>query len=115
MVDKFQRIYISTVEGAFEAMLRDALSQVADDGLIKLVVFCNACDGGEYKQHDHLVHLSVNAVILLLFLNLFCHGCFPFCLSFSLSYSARNSCKSARISSGRSGKIIGRVRLGKMA
>ena len=51
MVDKIQRIYISTVEGAFEAMLRDALSQVADDGLIKLVVFCHACDGGEYKQN----------------------------------------------------------------
>ena len=51
MVDKIQRIYISTVEGAFEAMLRGVLSQVADEGLIKLVIFCHACDGGEYKQH----------------------------------------------------------------
>ena len=51
MVDKIQRIYISTVEGAFEAMLRGVLSQVADEGLIKLVIFCHACDGGEYKQN----------------------------------------------------------------
>ena len=51
MVNKTQRIYISTVEGTFEEMLRNALSQVAGEGLMKLVVFCHACDGGEYKQN----------------------------------------------------------------
>ena len=51
MVNKTQRIYISTVEGAFEEMLRNALSQVAGEGLMKLVVFCHACDSDEYKHN----------------------------------------------------------------
>lgn len=51
MVDKTQRIYTSAVEGAFEEMLRDALSQVDATGLIKLAIFCKPAYNNEYKQN----------------------------------------------------------------
>ena len=49
MVDKTQRIYTSTVEGAFEEMLRSALLQVDAVGLIKLAIFHKPADDGEYR------------------------------------------------------------------
>ncbi len=51
MVNKIQRIYTSTIEGAFEQMLRSALSQVDSFGLIKLAIFSQAANGDEYKQN----------------------------------------------------------------
>ncbi|MBR5593558.1 MAG: hypothetical protein IKW46_05730 [Bacteroidaceae bacterium] len=51
MVDKFQRIYISTVEGAFEEMLHSALSQIDAVGLIKLAIFSQPADNFEYREN----------------------------------------------------------------
>lgn len=51
MVDKTQRIYTSTVEGAFEEMLRSALLQVDTVGLIKLAIFHKPADDCEYRQN----------------------------------------------------------------
>ena len=50
MVEKIQRIYTSTVEGAFEEMLRDALLQVDAAGLIKLAIFNLPADNCGYRQ-----------------------------------------------------------------
>ena len=50
MVEKIQRIYTSTVEGAFEEMLRDALLQVDAAGLIKLAIFNKPADNCEYRK-----------------------------------------------------------------
>ena len=51
MVKKFQRIYTSTTAGAFEEMLRDALSQVDADGVIKLAIFNLPANNSEYKKN----------------------------------------------------------------
>ena len=51
MVDKTQQIYTSTVEGAFEEMLRSALLQVDAVGLIKLAIFHKPADNCEYRQN----------------------------------------------------------------
>ena len=51
MVNKIQRIYTSTVEGAFEEMLRSALSQVDSVALIKLAIFGKPADNSEYRQN----------------------------------------------------------------
>ena len=51
MVDKTQQIYTSTVEGAFEEMLRSALLQVDAVGLIKLAIFHKPADDCEYRQN----------------------------------------------------------------
>ena len=51
MVDKTQRIYTSTVEGAFEEMLRSALLQADAVGLIKLAIFHKPADDREYRQN----------------------------------------------------------------
>lgn len=51
MVNKFQRIYTSTIEGAFEEMLRSALSQVDATALIKLAIFNLPANNGEYKKN----------------------------------------------------------------
>ena len=51
MVNKTQRIYTSTIEGAFEEMLRDALLQVDATGVIKLAIFNLPTNNCEYKQN----------------------------------------------------------------
>ena len=51
MVNKIQRIYTSTTEGAFEQVLRSALSQVDAAGLIKLAIFSQAANNSEYAQN----------------------------------------------------------------
>ena len=51
MVNKTQRIYTSTIEGAFEEMLRSALSQVDATALIKLAIFNLPANNGEYKKN----------------------------------------------------------------
>lgn len=51
MVKKFQRIYTSTTAGAFEEMLRSALSQVDATALIKLAIFNLPANNGEYKKN----------------------------------------------------------------
>ena len=51
MVNKTQRIYTSTIEGAFEEMLRSALSQVGSVALIKLAIFSKSSDNCEYRQN----------------------------------------------------------------
>lgn len=51
MVDKTQRIYTSTVEGAFEEMLRSALLQVDAAGVIKLAIFNKPTDNSGYRQN----------------------------------------------------------------
>ena len=51
MVKKFQRIYTSTIEGAFEEMLRNALLQVDATGVIKLAIFNLPADNCEYRQN----------------------------------------------------------------
>ena len=51
MVNKIQRIYTSTTEGAFEEMLRSALLQVDAGALIKLAIFGKPADNSEYRQN----------------------------------------------------------------
>ena len=51
MVNKTQRIYTSTIEGAFEEMLRSVLSQVDATALIKLAIFNLPANNGEYKKN----------------------------------------------------------------
>ena len=51
MVRRFQRIYTSTIEGAFEEMLRSALSQIGATAPIKLAIFCKPADNSEYKHN----------------------------------------------------------------
>ena len=51
MVNKTQWIYTSTIEGAFEEMLRDALLQVDAAGVIKLAIFNLPTSNCEYKQN----------------------------------------------------------------
>lgn len=51
MVDKFQKIFTSDVCEAFEEMLRSALLQAGEDGLIKIAVFCYAGNNNEYLQN----------------------------------------------------------------
>ena len=51
MVNKTQRIYTSTIEGAFEEMLRSALSQVDATALIKLAIFNLPANNSEYKKN----------------------------------------------------------------
>ena len=50
MVEKIQRIYTSTVDGAFEKMLHSALLQVDVAGLIKLAIFNLPADNCGYRQ-----------------------------------------------------------------
>ncbi len=51
MIDKTQRIYVSTTEGAFEEMLLSAFSQVDATALIKLAIFSKPADNTEYRQN----------------------------------------------------------------
>ncbi|MBR5861322.1 MAG: hypothetical protein IKY71_08260 [Bacteroidaceae bacterium] len=51
MVNKIQRIYTSAIEGAFEEMLHNTLSQINANALIKLSVFGKPADYNEYKQN----------------------------------------------------------------
>ena len=51
MVNKTQRIYTSTIEGAFEEMLRNALLQIDATGVIKLAIFSLPTDNCEYRQN----------------------------------------------------------------
>ena len=50
MVEKIQRIYTSTVDGAFEKMLHSAVLQVDAAGLIKLAIFNQPADNCGYRQ-----------------------------------------------------------------
>ena len=50
MVNRAQRIYTSTVEGAFEEMLRNALSQIDVAGVTKLAIFSQSTNNCEYRQ-----------------------------------------------------------------
>lgn len=52
MVDKTQRIYTSTIEGTFEEMFRDTLSQVDVAGLIKIAVFYYTSNNNEYRRNS---------------------------------------------------------------
>ena len=51
MVKRHQRIYTSVVEGAFEEMLRDVLSLVDSQNLIKLAIFSKPTDNCGYWQN----------------------------------------------------------------
>ena len=51
MVNKIQRIFTSDIEGAFEEMLRNALSHIDVAGVIKLAIFSHPADNCEYRQN----------------------------------------------------------------
>lgn len=55
MVNKQQLIHTSTAEGAFEEMLRNALSLVDADGLIKLTIFSKPENDDEYWQNLSII------------------------------------------------------------
>ena len=70
MVKKIQQIYTSTTAGAFEEMLRDALSQVDADGVIKLAIFnLPAMQIAEGNLLLHSVKISISFLVLFLSLS----------------------------------------------
>ena len=62
MVDKTQRIYASTIAGAFEEMLRNALSRVDATALVKLAIFSHPADNAEYRQNLAIIDNVVKEI-----------------------------------------------------
>ena len=62
MVEKTQRIYTSTVNGAFEEMFRSALLQTDAVGLIKLAIFHKPADDGEYRLNLAIIDMVTKEI-----------------------------------------------------
>ena len=62
MVNKTQRIYVSTIDGAFEEMLRNALSRVDATALVKLAIFSHPADNAEYRQNLAIIDNVVKEI-----------------------------------------------------
>ena len=63
MVGKTQRIYVSTIDGAFEEMLRNALSRVDATALVKLAIFSHPADNAEYRQNLAIIDNVVKEML----------------------------------------------------
>ena len=62
MVGKTQRIYVSNIDGAFEEMLRNALSRVDATALVKLAIFSHPADNAEYRQNLAIIDNVVKEI-----------------------------------------------------
>ena len=60
MVDKFQRIFTTTTEGALDEKLLEVLPQIHSNGIVKLAVFCHAASDSEYLENLAAIKQAVD-------------------------------------------------------